>query len=241
MPRGQGRWEAHMKKLLGIVFVSALGLGAFAATAQAETLGITIPPSDSDPNACVPGDVIAQAASDPATPYFVPGPGTLTHWQTIQPDDASGEGVSLLVLKPVGDAFSVVAVDSRTIADPAPDLSSYTLATPIAVSGGETFGLYTTEADVLCDFSGGFTPLGNRLAGLDAPDPPEPGQTLDRVASDSPSRYALNVGITFEPTPTGPPSNPTPPAKQKKKCKKHKKHKRSAESAKKKCKKKKKR
>jgi hypothetical protein len=232
-----------MKKLLGIVLVSALGLGAFASTAQASTLGLTNPPFDSDPGSCMPNGVMAQATSDPATPYFVPGPGTVMQWQTIQPDDASGEDVSLLVLKPVGDAFTVMAVDSRTIADPAPNVSSYTLATPIAVSGGETFGLYTADIDVLCYFEGGSIPLGNRLAGLPAPDPPEPGQTLERGPTDSPQGFALNVAVTFEPTPTGPPSNPVPPAPpaNKKKCKK-KKHKRSAESAKKKkCKKKKKR
>ena len=231
-----------MKKLLTIGFVSAVCLGTLAASAQADTLGITIPPADSDPSTCRPDGVIAQATSDPATPYFVPGPGTITQWQTIQPNDASGEDVSLLVLKPVGDAFNVVAVDSHTIADPAPNVSSYTLATPIAVSGGETFGLYTSDIDVLCYFEGGSTPLGNRLAGLPAPDPPEPGQTLERGPTDSPQGFALNVAVTFEPTPTGPPSNPAPPATPKKKKCKKKKHKRSAESAKKKkCKKKKKR
>jgi hypothetical protein len=229
-----------MKKLLTAVLVSAVGLGTFAASAQATTLGIPIPPMGSDPNTCMPDGVIAQATSDPATPYFVPGPGTITQWQTITPDDASGEGVSLLVLKPVGDAFNVVAVDSHTIADPAPDVSSYTLATPIAVSGGETFGLYATGVDVLCYFDGGSTPVGNRLAGLDEPDPPAAGQTLERATGDSPSGFALNVAVTFQPTSSAPTTPPTPPAtKHKKKCKK-KKHKRSAESAKKKCKKQKK-
>jgi hypothetical protein len=231
-----------MKKLLTAVFVSAVGLGTIAASAQAETLGIAIPPMGSIPDTCNEGDLIAQATDDPATPYFVPGPGTITQWQTIQPDDASGEGVSLVVLKPVGDDFSVVAADSRTIADPAPDVSSYTLATPIAVSGGETFGLYTPDADILCYFEAGATPEGNTLAALDAPIPPGAGQTLDRVSDDSPPGFALNVAVTFQPTSTAPVAPPTPPTtKHKKKCKKHKKHKRSAESAKKKkCKKKKK-
>jgi hypothetical protein len=233
-----------MKKLLTILFVWAIGLGTFAASAQATTLGIPTPPMGSDPSTCFPDGVIAQATSDSTTPYFVPGPGTITQWQTITPGDASGEDVSLLVLRPLGDAFDVVAVDSQTIADPAPEVASYTLATPIAVSGGETFGLYSNGADVLCFFHGGSTPLGNRLAGLDEPDPPAAGQTLERGGSDSPSGYALNVAVTFQPASTPIPSpTPTPPATpKKKKCKKHKKHKRSAESAKKKkCKKKKKR
>jgi hypothetical protein len=229
-----------MKKLLTIGVVSAVCLGALAASAQAETLGLTVPPSGSDPTTCGPDVVIAQARSEPATPYFVPGPGTITQWQLITPDDSSGEGVSLLLLKPVGASFNVVAVDSRTIADPAPGVSSYTLPTPIAVSGGETFGLYATGLDVLCYFHGGSTPVGDGLAALEEQDPPAAGQTLDRLSPDSPGGYAMNLAVNFVPAST---PTPTPtPAPHKKKCKKHKKHKRSAESAKKKkCKKKKKR
>jgi hypothetical protein len=227
-----------MKKLILVLFTSALALGTSSAVADAATLGITFP--SGSPNTCGPDAVIAQATSDPATPYFVPGPGTITQWQTITPDDSSGEGVSLVVLRPVGDAFTVVAVDSRTIDDPAPDVSSFTLATPINVSGGETFGLYATGADVLCYFHGGSTPLGDTLAALDEPDPPAGGQTLERFTTDSPNGYAMNLAATFQPASTAPPASPAPPATHKKKCKK-KKHKRSAESAKKKCKKKKKR
>jgi hypothetical protein len=233
-----------MKKLLTIGFVSAVCLGTLAASAQAETLGIAVPPSGSDPTTCGPDVVIAQSRSDPATPYFVPGPGTITQWQLITPDDASGEGVSLLLLKPVGASFNVVAVDSRTIADPAPEVSSYTLPTPIAVSGGETFGLYATGLDVLCYFHGGSTPAGDGLAALDEPDPPAAGQTLDRLSGDSPDGYTMNLAVNFVPasTPTPAPIPMPTPVPHKKKCKKHKKHKRSAESAKKKkCKKKKKR
>ena len=228
--------EVRMKRLLTVAFVSVIALGALAPSAQAETLGLTAPPLGSDSNSCPPDSVLAQATSDPTTPYFVPGPGTITQWQTITPDDASGQDVSLLVLKPVGDAFSVVAVDTRTIADPAPDLSSYTLAAPISVSGGETFGIHPGGPDVVCDFSGGQTPSGDTLAGIDAAELPAPGQTLVRGHDDSPPGFALNVAVTFQPIPNPPPT--TSPA-GKKKCKK--KHKRSAESAKKKkkCKKKK--
>jgi hypothetical protein len=169
----------------------------------------------------------------------VPGPGTITQWQMITPDDASGEPVALVVLKPAGNAFSVVAADSRTLADPAPTTSSFTPATPIAVSGGETFGLYTGSAgpDVPCYFRNGATPGGDTLAALAVPDPPAAGQTLLRDGPDSPSGFALNVAVTFQPTST-PTTPPTPPATHRRKCKKHKKHKHSAGSAKKKkCKK----
>ena len=230
-----------MKKLLTIGLVSAVCLGASAASAQASTLGISIPPAGSTLGNCPsPTGVYAQAQSDPTTPYSVPEAGTITQWQTITPDDASGEDVTLLVLKPVGAAFNVVAVDPRTIDDPAPDVSTFTLATPITVSGGETFGLWSPDFDPVCYFNGGSTPLGNHLAGLAEPSPPPAaGQTLNRAIGDSPSGYTLNLAANFVPAST---PTPTPtPTPHKKKCKK-KKHKRSAESAKKKkCKKKKKR
>jgi hypothetical protein len=227
----------RMKRLMAIVFVSAVGLGTFATGAQAATLGITVPPVDSFPETCFDPDVVVtQLTDDPSTPYHVPGPGTITQWQLATTDESSGEGVSLVVLKPTGAEFTVVAVDSRTIADPAPGVSSYTPATPISVSGGETFGLIATGPDVLCYFRGGSTPHNDSLAGLAAPDPLAPGQTLARGGPDSDPGYTLNLAATFMPT-----TSPTPPKHKKKRCKKkHKK--RSAESAKKKkCKKKKKR
>jgi hypothetical protein len=232
-----------MKKLLTALLVSAVGLGTFAAVAQAETLGLPVPPMGSNSMGCGDdGDVIAQATDDPATPYFVPGPGTITQWQMVTPDDASGEPVSFMVLRPVGNAFSVVAADSRTIADPAPNTSSFAPATPIAVSGGETFGLYTDGPDGLdvpCYFRNGATPGGDTLAALAEPDLPAAGQTLLRDGEDSPSGFALNVAVTFQPTSTATTPPTPPPTTHKKKCKKHKKHKRSAQSAKKKhCKKK---
>jgi hypothetical protein len=227
-----------MRKLCTAMLVSAAGLGAFAASAQATTLGTPFPPMGSSLNTCGEStEAIAQATSDATTPYTVPGPGTLTQWQLpITSDDSSGQAATLLVLKPAGDAFDVVATNAQTIPDPAPDTTTFALATPIQVTGGETFGLYTAgSVDITCYFHGGATPAGDTLAALNVPAPPAPGQTLDRAIGDSPPGYTLNLAVNF--VPTAPPPTSTPPAKHKKKCKhKHKKH--SAAAAKKKCKKK---
>jgi hypothetical protein len=230
-----------LRKLLSILFASALALGTFAAVAEGATLGITSAPAEADPEACGPDRVIAQVNSDPSTPYSVPGPGTITQWQTLSSGATPDAPVTLVVLKPIGDSFSVVAADSRTIPNPAPTVSSFTLATPIAVFGGETFGLYTdSDVDVICYFNGGATPAGNNLAALGAATPPAPSQTLNRIIGDSPAGYTMNLAANFVPATPAPAEPPAPvtPQKKKRKCKKKK---RSAEPAKKKCKKKKKR
>jgi hypothetical protein len=214
-----------------LVVVIAL---AFSASAQADTtLGTTTQPAGSDDeNGCGPDSVIAQVTSDPSTPYTVPSAGMITQWQTNVSISGSGAPVTMVVLRPAGSGFTVVGADARNIPPAAPGtIATFTLPTPINVSGGETFGLYTDNAAVVCYFKEGATPAADTLADLGALAPPAPGQALTRISGDSPSGYQLNLAATFVPPPA--------PA-HKKKCKKHKK-KRSAESAKKKCKKKKKR
>jgi hypothetical protein len=202
-----------------------------ASAAQAATLGSAVQPPGSAPNGCPPNSVIAQSTSDPSTPYSVPGAGTITEWQTNTALATPGSPVTLVVLKPAGADFTVVGTDSRTISA-AGSIATFLLATPINVSGGETLGLYTNGAPVVCYWNGGSTPTGNTLAGLVAGSPPASGQTLSRATTDSPPGYTMNLAARFVPAAAPPPQT------KKKKCKKKKK--RSAQSAKKKCKKKKK-
>jgi hypothetical protein len=233
-----------MKKRISVVCGLALALAfAFAGVANASTLGSTTKPSGSNETGCSTDTVINQVTSDPSTPYSVPGPGTITQWQTNVALSTPGDAVTLLVLKPVGFSYSIVGADARAIplaATPG-SIATFPLSTPIAVAGGETFGLYTDQGPgVTCYFNLGATPAGDTLASLAETATPAPGQTLDRQTTDSPGGYAMNLAATFVPTSTPAPT-PTPTPTLKKKCKRHKKHKRSASSAKKKCKKKKKR
>ena len=221
-----------MKRFVSTLFATALTFGAFATASHAATLGSAVQPPGSTLAACPPTGLIAQVTSDPSTPYSPPGPGTITQWQTNLSDAVSGSPLTFVVLKPVGANFNVVGTDSRTVPAGAGGGGPYTflLASPISVSGGETIGLYTGGAPVVCYFHGGGTPLTNTLAGLVASSPPAAGQTLSRGTADSPPGYTMNLAANFV---------AAPPATPKKKCKKPKK-KRSAETAKKKCKKKKK-
>jgi hypothetical protein len=190
------------------LMVSGLTLAfaiAIAGTASGDTmLGSTSQPSGSTLHGCGTNEVVNQVTSDPSTPYSVPGSGTITQWQTFAAPDTPGAPVMLVVLRPVGASFSVVGADAQTIPNPAPAVASYTLATPIQVSGGETLGLYTNSSgSVGCYFSGGSTPAADTLAGLGAPSQPAPGQTLNRVISDSPGGYTMNLAANFVPAPTG--------------------------------------
>jgi hypothetical protein len=231
-----------MKKRISIVCGLALALAlTFTGAAQATTLGTTTQPAGSGQEGCGLNGVINQLTSDPSTPYEAPGTGTITQWQINTALDTPGFPVKFVVLRPSGSlAFSVVAVDARTIPSPLPagNIATFTLSTPIAVQAGDTLGLYThSNLDVVCYWQNGSTPLGDSLAELDTVSAPTSGQALP-ITDESGGGYTMNLAATFEPA--APPAPPTTPATpKKKKCKKHKK-KRSAESAKKKCKKKKK-
>jgi hypothetical protein len=194
-----------MKRLSSMALGLALVIGiAFAGTASADkTLGTTTPPSGASTLPCTTNEVIFQVTSDPSLPYTVSGAGKITQWQTHAATDTPGSPINLVVVKPVGGSFTVVGVDAENIPNPAPAVATFSLATPIAVTGGETFGFYTPMGGVLCAFQGGATPPAGRLGQLAATSPPATGQTLNRAAPDSASGFAMNLAATFVPTLTG--------------------------------------
>ena len=225
-----------MRNRLSIACVLGAVLAvATSGVARADTtLGSLAVPSGSAPGACEAA-VIAQVDSDPSTPYTVPSPGTITSWQI------NGDGlttpdvpVSLVVLKNLGGlSYTVVGVDTHVIPNPVPDVLSFTVASPIAVSGGEILGLYDTGSNFVCYFHGGDTPATDGLIALENDSIPVPNQGL-MENDESGGGFTLNLAATLTP-----PAPPAPPATKKKcKKKKKKKHKHSASSAKKKhCKK----
>jgi hypothetical protein len=221
-----------MRNRLSVVCVLGAVLAvATSGVARADTtLGSLAIPSGSTPGACEAA-VIAQVDSDSSTPYTVPSPGTITSWR-INGLAAPNVPVSLVVLKNIGGlSYTVVGVDTHVTPSPVPDVVSFTVASPIAVSGGEILGLYDTGSNFVCYFHGGDTPATDGLIALENDSIPTPNQGLTEN-DDSGGGYTLNLAATLTP-------NPAPPlATTKKKCKKKKKHKHSAGSAKKKhCKK----
>jgi hypothetical protein len=224
-----------MKKRLRFVCV----LGAFLAVAttgvaRADTqLGSLAVPSGSSPAAC-DGAVIAQVASDPSTPYTVPSAGTITSWR-VNGLAAPDAPISLVVLRNTGGiSYTVVGVDTHNTPDPVPPVISFTVGSPIAVSGGEILALYDASTNLACYFQDGATPLTDGLIALQSAGTPTPNQVLTEDDASG-GGYTLNLAATL----TTPPITPTPPAKKKKKCKKHKKHHSASSAKKKKCKKKK--
>jgi hypothetical protein len=222
------------KPLTGLVALTFAGaLMSTGVASAATTLGTTTIPAGASLDPCGGGRVVAQATSDPSTPYSPPGTGTITQWQTNTTGDLPGDPITFVVLRPAGgSAFSVIGADARTIPNPLPagNVATYALASPIAVAAGDTLGLLASGITPNCYFDGGATPLTDTLMQLTSGSTVAVGQQLGFAGGNSPPGYTMNLAANFVPTPP-----------HKKKCKKKKKH-RSAESAKKKkCKKKKKR
>jgi hypothetical protein len=227
------RREKKMKKVAMLVGLILVFTTALAGVASADTtLGSTAIPGGSTPNGCE-GAVIAQTTSDPSTPYTVPTPpvGSLSTWQVNAAGATAGSPVTLVVLRSTGPTtYTVVGADTQAIpSSPPSDIATFTVPTPIAVSGGEILALYSSSTTFSCYFHGGATPAADSLISLETAATPVAGQSLALDDSSGPT-YTLNLAATLK-----------APVLPKKKCKKHKK-KRSADSAKKKkCKKKKKR
>ena len=183
--------------LSGLTVVVAF---AFTGVASADvTLGSTTLGSTS--SGCTPGAVVAEATSDPSTPYAVPAPGGLiTQWQTNTTGATASAPVTLVVLSPAGGGFyTVVGVDSETLPSslPASHLASFTLATPIRVTGGETLGLYASGSGAVCYSSFGSTPTGDTLTALGEGSPAATGQTLSTVVASSAPGFTMNVAATL--------------------------------------------
>jgi hypothetical protein len=92
-----------------------------------------------------------------------------------------------------------VGVDSRTRPAPLPasNVATFTVATPIAVSGGETLGLYTNSSTAICYRSGGSTPAAATLTALSEPATPAAGQSLSPAVPNSGGGYTMNVAATL--------------------------------------------
>jgi len=197
-------------------------------------LGAMPAPAGSAPGACM-GAVIAETESDSSTPYTVPSAGTITAWAATGLAEP-GIPLTLVVLRSAGGLnYTVVGTDTHTVPTPVPDPLSFTVGSPISVSGGEILALFAPNgANFACYFKEGTTPLTDGLIALETPSTPTAGQALAQHDASG-GGFRLNLAATLTP------SAPTPatgqPGKKKCKKKKHKKH--AADAKKKKCKKKK--
>jgi hypothetical protein len=226
-----------MKRLTLFCALAASLTVAMSGVARADTtLGSLAIPSGSTPGVC-DAAVIAQVESDPSTPYTVPSPGTITSWR-VNGLAAPDAPISLVVLKNTGGlSYTVVGVDTHNTPNPVPDVISFTVTSPITVSGGEILGLYDASTNLACYWHDGDTPLSDALIALENPSTPTVNQPLTQDDASG-GGFTLNLEATLTPPAPAPPPTTT---KHKKKCKKHKKKDSASSAKKKKCKKKKKR
>jgi hypothetical protein len=182
-----------------------IGPGVAAAEVN---LGSVVPPTGSTLIPCAPEEAehtaFVQLTAEPATPYTVPaGDWKLMRWEVNTIAATPGAAVTLLALRPAqGGSYEVLATDTESLPDPLPpgEVASFALARPIAVSGGETLGLYAAAPQVTCFFKGGETPTADVVDILEAPTAPMPGQTLPLFAT-SEHRFRLNLAATLRQDP----------------------------------------
>ena len=205
-----------MRIRLYLLLLSAglLGLlGAPAIAGAATTLGSVTPQTSSSFGTCFTGsgttpDALVQMNDSASTPYTVPdGAWTLTGWSTntTGSQDVAGQPLTLLVLAPEsGGAYSVVGTDSETLPTPLPigGVATFTPATPIAVTGGDVLGIYSTAPTSFpdCYWDGPGVPASDVILALTATSgTPQPGQTLtpDGPGGESPPGFELNLAATL--------------------------------------------
>jgi uncharacterized repeat protein (TIGR01451 family) len=189
-----------------VALVASLAL-APAALADA-TIGSTTPPSGSSPGSIPPSDVfIAPGTDDPGVPYRVPaGGGKITSWSVNVNGATVGTPVSLLVLRPSGGSFLVVARNDQTLPAPLPvdGVATFSLTTAVPVEPNDIIARYVRSGETTTQFFQGGTPApSSNLVSGPAPDP-APDQTLTVSSGPdgaSPPGYRLNLSAVVAPNP----------------------------------------
>jgi uncharacterized repeat protein (TIGR01451 family) len=124
-------------------------------------LGLTTLPSTGAQQVCSASAAAVQTGTDPSYQYAVPaGGGQINSWSTYTANATAGTPVTLLVLRPSGPGqYTVVGFDAKSVPSPVPANATFSIASPIAVTGGELLGLYNSATTTSgCDFYGGSIP-----------------------------------------------------------------------------------
>lgn len=182
--------------VVGLV-VSGL-LAGVVSSASGLTLGNTTIPSGGSPSGCGTSTFFTEKATDPSYQYMVPaGGGLITSWSINTVSATAGTAVTLLVLRPTGSEYTIVAFDNETLPSPLPGsgVATFGLASPISVSGGEVIGLYGSGSAVACYFNGGTIPAADEIAAGGPVSPPSVGATY-KVTASAPS-YLVNVSANL--------------------------------------------
>jgi uncharacterized repeat protein (TIGR01451 family) len=179
------------------VFVATLALPA-AASASTTTLGSIVAPAGGAPVPC-------EAAAGPITPLFVAGSpnyvvgsgiSQVTSWSVNATGDVPGGAETLYILAPSGASDTVVATDAETIPAviPASGTVTFTLANPVTVASGDTFGLSSGTGSAYCAWVSA-DPSDQISLSLLVGGALIPASALDAAESTLPAR--LDVAVTL--------------------------------------------
>jgi uncharacterized repeat protein (TIGR01451 family) len=131
------------------------------APAMATTVGSTTLPSGSNmAPACSAGRdaEIIQSGTDATYNYKMPaGGGSITSWSFNTTGAKAGTPYTLLVARPSGGSYQIIATDPETLPATLPAVQTFSLAKPITVQGGDVLGVIVTAGKntVGCRLKGG--------------------------------------------------------------------------------------
>ena len=155
-------------------------------------------PASSMNGSCVTGTLYIQSATDSSYVYSVPAPGGfITAWSTNTAADTAGANVTLVVLRPGGGQYAVVAVDSETMPTPLPSsgVATFSPTQPISVATGDTLALWSSSPSFSCAWAMGSIPAGEVVSGATAATAPSTGAQYTSI--ESAPNALLNVSANL--------------------------------------------
>jgi uncharacterized repeat protein (TIGR01451 family) len=144
--------------------LALVALAVAAGPAGAATIGnTTLPPAATMPTSgCTTSQSteLVPYSTDSSYDYAVPaGGGSLTSWSFNTAGAKAGTPYSLLVVRPSGSSYQIIATDPETVPADAPPVATFTLTQPITVQAGDLIGaVVTAKSSVGCLFKGGSIP-----------------------------------------------------------------------------------
>ncbi|MDQ6775207.1 MAG: PASTA domain-containing protein [Actinomycetota bacterium] len=180
------------------------------SAASALILGVATPPTGGTALTCGGGTVYWQSATDLNYDYSVPvGGGEITSWSTYAATDVPGSTVAMVVLRPTGSAYTVVAADTETIpgAVPVSGVATFNLSQPIVVATGDVLGISSQTV-----YGCGLTPASSAevTSAALAPTPPSAGTQYMAGTTFPTLLVNLSANLVQNPgTPAAPPCQVT--------------------------------
>ena len=158
------------RRLLAAVTAPLIAAAVLAAAgpAGAATIGTTTVPSGATigPTSCTTSQTaeLIPYTTDSSYDYAVPaGGGTITSWSFNATGAKAGTPYTLLVVRPSGTSYQILATDPETVPANAPTITTFSLADPIAVQAGDLIGaVIGAKSKVGCFIKNGPIPTADQ-------------------------------------------------------------------------------